>query len=91
MGIFTSVSIGEKIEASCLICNLNLPITKFQFRFHNITNARAPKFLEREREKKKKKKKPNQIGSNLDNKFKERGEGMKKKPIILSLSIEINH
>ena len=38
------VSIGGKIEASGLICNLNLPITKFQFRFHNIT---APKFLEK--------------------------------------------
>ena len=47
------VSIGGKIEASGLICNLNLPITKFQLRFHNIT---APKFLERERERKKKKK-----------------------------------
>ena len=35
-----------KIEASGLICNLNLPIMKLQFRFHNITNASAPKFLE---------------------------------------------
>ena len=42
------VSIGGKIEASGLICNLNLPITKFQFRFHNIT---APKFLEKKKKK----------------------------------------
>ena len=72
-----------KIEASGLICNSNLPITKFQFRFHNITNACVPKFL--------KKKTTNQIGPNLDDKFREKGEGMKKKPIILTHSIEINH
>ena len=34
------VSIGGKIKESGLICNSNLPVTKFQFRFHNIT---APK------------------------------------------------
>ena len=55
---------------------------KFQFRFHNIT---TPKFLEE------KKKKTNQIGPNLDDKFREKGEGMKKKPILLTHSIEINH
>ena len=74
-----------KIEASSLICNLNLPLTKFQFRFHNITNACVPKFL------KGKKKKKNQIGPNLDDKFGEKGEGMKKRLILLSLSLEINH
>ena len=72
-----------KIEASGLICNSNLPITKFQFRFHNITNACVPKFL--------KKKTTNQIGPNLDDKFREKGEGMKKRPTLLSLSLEINH
>ena len=40
-----------KIKASGLICNSNLPITKFQFIFHNIPNARAPKYIERERER----------------------------------------
>ena len=75
-----------KIEASGLICNLNLLITKFQFRFHNITNACVPKFL-----KEKKKKKTDQIGPNLDDKFRENGEGMKKRHILLSLSLEINH
>ena len=69
-----------KIEASGLICNLNMPIMKFQFRFHNITNACVPKFL-----KAKKK------GPNLDDKFREKGVGMKKRPILLSLSLEINN
>ena len=46
-----------KIEASGLICNLNLPIMKFQFRFHNITNACVPKFLKAKKKKKRKKKK----------------------------------
>ena len=71
-----------KIEASGLICNLNLSITKFQFRFHNITNACIPKFLKAKKKKK---------GPNLDDKFREKGVGMKKRPILLSLSLEINH
>ena len=45
-----------KIKASGLICNLNFPITKFQFRFHNITNACVPKLLKEKKKKKKKKK-----------------------------------
>ena len=69
-----------KIEASGLICNLNLSITKFQFRFHNITNACVPKFLKAKKKK----------GPNLDDKFREKGVGIKK-PMLLSLSLEINH
>ena len=81
--IFTWVSIGEKSKQVawfairiCLLRNFNSDFTTLlMLVFQNSL----------------KKKTTNQIGPNLDDKFREKGEGMKKRPTLLSLSLEINH